>query len=133
LVSKFWRIGFKKLAKVSQIDTRKTKLFKKISNCFVEKNTRLCYRVAAPTHMHTPRPSSHSPLRPHCACPPAVVVYLTVCACALMCSRIPVDIRREYEDTSGAAKPFIIITRAHKTLSLLLLQCSSSASCLRLQ
>jgi hypothetical protein len=36
-------------------------------------------------------------------------------------------------DTSGAAKPFIIITRAPKTLSLLLLQCSSSALCLRLQ
>jgi hypothetical protein len=35
LVSKFWRIGFKKLAKVSQIDTRKTKLFKSNRNCFV--------------------------------------------------------------------------------------------------
>jgi hypothetical protein len=35
LVSKFWRIGFKKLAKVSQIDTRKTKHLKKTSNCFV--------------------------------------------------------------------------------------------------
>jgi hypothetical protein len=44
-----------------------------------------------------------------------------------MCSRIPADVRREYEDTSGAAKPFIIITRAPKTLSLLLLQCSSTA------
>jgi hypothetical protein len=42
-----------------------------------------------------------------------------------MCSKIPADVRREYEDTSGAAKPFIIITRAPKTLSLLLLQCSS--------